>query len=190
MDKHILNFWFKKKPDFKKWFQSGKKYDKYIKNNFIDVLKLAEKGNLFHWIYNKNSFIALIILLDQFSRHIYRGTKYAYKNDILVINILYLCLDKYIDKLDVFEKIFIVVPFQHSENINDQYYGIKLLHNFIYNEKNDYHKSILKNILYHQKKHCKVIEIFGRFPKRNKFYNIKSSFKETEYIKNNKKYDY
>ena len=185
----IIKFWFCKKPDYNKWFKSKKKYDKYIKNNFINTLKSAENGDLFHWIYQKDSFLALIILLDQFSRHIYRGTINAYKNDNMAINIVKLCINKYINKLDVYEKIFILLPFQHSENISDQYYGIKLLKNMILNETSS-KKYVLEDLFYHQKKHCELIEKFNRFPKRNKIYGIKSTKDEKIYIENNIKYDY
>ena len=154
----IIKFWFCKKPDYNKWFKSKKKYDKYIKNNFINTLKSAENGDLFHWIYQKDSFLALIILLDQFSRHIYRGTINAYKNDNMAINIVKLCINKYINKLDVYEKIFILLPFQHSENISDQYYGIKLLKNMILNETSS-KKYVLEDLFYNHK-HDILIYIF------------------------------
>lgn len=186
----IIDFWFKKTPDYKKWFESGEKYDTYIKTHFVEILQCAEKGALFHWMYNKKSFIALVILLDQFSRHIYRGSTDAYKNDKMVLDIIKVGLHTYIHELDVFEKIFIVVPFQHSVDLCDQYRGIRLLQQLIESETSPYNQSILKNILYHQKRHCLVIERFGRFPKRNKYYGILSTKEETEYIRNNPTYDY
>ena len=76
----ILDYWFKY-GNFKKWFTSGQLYDKEITEKFSFILKEAEKGNLLHWLKDSRSFLAHIILLDQFSRHIYRGKPDAYKND-------------------------------------------------------------------------------------------------------------
>ena len=96
----ILKYWFtgNKNADFKRWFNNGNKYDEEIKDKFFIVLKEAEKGNLLHWLGNSNSFLAHIILLDQFSRHIYRGTPNAYKNDQKILLFTEMALDQYLDK--------------------------------------------------------------------------------------------
>ena len=69
----ILDFWFNKKPNFELWFENGKKYDENIKKKFYKYLIEAEKGNLLHWLSYHKSYLAYIILMDQFSRHIYRN---------------------------------------------------------------------------------------------------------------------
>ena len=69
----ILENWFPKegKPDFSKWFTNSRQYDQEITEKFGDLLKEAEKGKGYGWLVNKDSFVAYIILMDQFSRHIY-----------------------------------------------------------------------------------------------------------------------
>ena len=71
--KEILDYWFPKdgKADYNKWFIKSKDYDKEIKDKFYDLLKEAEQGKGFGWLVSKDSFLAYIILMDQFSRHIY-----------------------------------------------------------------------------------------------------------------------
>ena len=179
---NILNFWFEKKNDYNKWFFSNNKYDKYITNNFFDILKDAEAGYLHHWLCNHRSYLAMIILLDQFSRHIYRNSKDAYKNDKLALLFTEMGLDLHIDKLNAIEQTFTLMPYQHSENIEDQKLGIKILENLIQKQKNLEEKNILKRTLHHQKKHCKVIKMFGRFPKRNIFLKRESTEDEIDYI--------
>jgi len=177
----ILNFWFENKNDYNKWFFSNK-YDRYITNNFNYILKDAQSGYLHYWLCNHKSYLALIILLDQFSRHIYRNSEKAFKNDRSALLFTEMGLDLHIHKLNAIEQTFALMPFQHSENIEDQKLGIKILENLIQNQKNLEEKNILKRTLFHQKKNCKLIKIYGRFPIRNKYLNRENTEEEIDYI--------
>ena len=185
----ILNFWYQNKNDYHKWFYSKGKYDEEIILKFMDIHKEGSEGNLLHWLNNKNSYLAMIILLDQFSRHIYRGNKKAYENDEICLLFVQMGLH-YLDEMTSCEKIFVLIPFQHSENINDQKLGVKILKKLIQIEKNQTEKNILRKTLYHQKRHLKVIDDFGRFPKRNKFLNRENTEEEVDYLDENIQYDY
>ena len=82
--KDVLDYWFSKglyTADYDKWFMKSQDYDEEIKEKFGDLLKEAEKGKGYGWLVNKDSYVAYIILMDQFSRHIYRGTGDSFKND-------------------------------------------------------------------------------------------------------------
>ena len=82
--KDILDYWFAKglyTADYDKWFMKSQDYDEEIKEKFGDLLKEAEHGKGFGWLVSKDSYVAYIILMDQFSRHIYRGKGDAFKND-------------------------------------------------------------------------------------------------------------
>ena len=186
----ILNFWFEKSNDYNKWFESKGKYDNYIKKEFSNILEEAEQGNLLDWLKYHHSYLAMIILLDQFSRHIYRGTYKAYINDKNALLFTEMGLDLHLDKLTAIEKSFAIMPYQHSENIIDQEFGVKLLTNLVENERNLKEKNILKKTLYHQKKHRDVILKFGRFPKRNIIIGRESSEDEIDYIDENDKTPY
>jgi uncharacterized protein (DUF924 family) len=178
----ILEFWFEKKIDYIKWFKSNNKYDKYITEEFFDILKDAEAGYLLDWLSEPNSYLAMIILLDQFSRHIYIYTKDAYKNDKSALLFTEMALDIHIDKLTAIEKCFVLMPYQHSENINNQQFGIRILENLIKNEDNLEEKNILKRSLYHHEAHLKVIKKFDRFPKRNIYLDRESTEEEIDYM--------
>ena len=186
----ILDFWFKDGIDFKKWFMSKTKYDKIIKDKFFELLKLAEDGCYLEWLSYHKSYLAMIILLDQFSRHIYRGTKDAYKNDKKARLFAEMALDMHLNNFTAAEKMFVLMPYQHSENLEDQKFGKKMLENLIKNEKNINEKNILNKALYHQKRHLEVIKKFGRFPKRNEFLGRESTEEEVDYMDENEKYDY
>jgi len=180
----ILKYWFSgnKNADFKKWFKSGEKYDIEITNKFSGVLKEAEKGNLLHWLGNRRSFLAHIILLDQFSRHIYRGTHEAYKNDSRILLFMEMAVDKYIDEYNASEKMFILLPYQHSEKLVEQKKGLGILNDLITKEEDMTQKNILKTALHHQKGHLNVIKKFGRFPKRNYLLGRLSTVEEIDYM--------
>ena len=181
----ILDYWFGKgKLNFDKWFKKGHIYDAEIKRKFSKILKEAEKGNLLEWLGTKKGYIAHIILMDQFSRHIYRGTIDAYKNDYKTVLIVESALDRYLDRLSAVEKMFVLMPYQHIEKLEYQIKGCEILANLVKNEKNPKEKNILKTALFHQKGHYVTLKRFGRFPKRNHILNRLSTKDEMDYINN------
>ncbi len=187
----INNYWFRGIPDFDRWFKSSQKYDKEIKTMFYGILKAGERDLLEDWKKTKDGFMAYIILLDQFSRQIYRNHKKSYQNDERTMKFMRDNIMKYIDKLSAIELMFALMPFQHSENLQDQYDGIQVLKSLIACEKNKSELSILKEALKHQKGHYNVIKMFGRFPKRNKFIPGRiTTVKEQEYIDSSKDVPY
>ena len=182
----ILNYWFTEnhESDFKRWFQEGKGYDQEIIHKFKKILHLAEQGKLLHWFGSKKGYLAHIILLDQFSRHIYRNTSKAYSNDALALYFMELGLSRYLHTFSAREQMFVLMPYQHTNDIEKQHSGVTILKNLVQNS-NTKNKNLLRVALQHQKAHCKVIEKFNRFPKRNKDLNLISTAAETKYILNN-----
>ena len=125
--KDILDYWLPKngEADFDKWFMKSNEYDAEIKEKFGDLLKEAEKGG-FEWLASKDSFVAYIILTDQFSRHIYRGSGDAFKNDISTMIFTKLGFDLYKYDLVGYEFMFAFMPFVHTESLKYQKKGDKL----------------------------------------------------------------
>ena len=163
----ILGYWFR--DDIKKfWFNKNSfRIDSEITKKFKFILIEAEKGNTVEWLMNKDSYLAHIILMDQFSRHIYRNTPDAYKNDNKALFFMEMGLDFHLDKFSAEEKMFVLMPYQHTTNLECQEIGIKILKKLIKDEKNSKEKNILKKALFHQIGHYRVIKKFNRFPKRN-----------------------
>tara|TARA_B100000925_G_C22007942_1_gene474620 strand:- start:1227 stop:1820 length:594 start_codon:yes stop_codon:yes gene_type:complete len=180
--KEILEYFFYDINNYQRWFINSHRYDKEIKARFYEILKEAEKGNLLHWLQSKDGYIAYIILMDQFSRHIYRNTKNAYKNDKAVLLFMEMALDHYLDKYSAIEKMFVLMPYQHCEKLECQKLGVSILSNLINNENDLKEKNILKLALHHQKGHFNVIKEFGRFPKRNHILGRVSTPEEIDYI--------
>lgn len=180
--KEILEYFFYDINNYKRWFINSEKYDDEIKENFSNILKEAEKGNLLHWLQSKDGYLAYIILMDQFSRHIYRNTKNAYKNDKASLLFMEMAIDNYLLQYTAIEKMFVLMPYQHCENIECQILGVSILKNLIKNETNSTEKNILKTALHHQIGHYNVIKEFGRFPKRNHIQGRVSTPDEIDYI--------
>ena len=175
----ILQFWFEQTPDMDKWFMKSSTYDEFITKEFGDTLKTAEKGELMGWLVNKDSFVAYIILVDQFSRQIYRGKREAFQNDSNALVALNMCIDVYYNQLNKYEKMFILMPYMHSENLTYQRLGWKR----VLAELNDHPEDTLwQNVHQHTVGHMDTIEKFGRFPKRNAALSRETTEEEKKYI--------
>ena len=200
----ILEYWFPKnnEANYDKWFMKSQNYDEEIKKKFKKILDESEKGKGFEWLMNKNSFVAHIILMDQFSRHIYRNNGDSFKNDKGVLIFTELGIDIYMNDLQGYELMFAFMPYMHTELITYQVKGLKIYEKMVGIQKyklmnpNLNQKSIeyLNNnikILNDMKNyidlHHDVIKRFGRFPKRNHLLNRESTPEELDYILNEAK---
>ena len=117
--KEILDYWFSKglyTADYDKWFMKSEDYDEEIREKFGDLLKEAEKGKGYGWLVSKESYVAYIILMDQFSRHIYRGKGEAFKNDNGCMIFVELGWNIYSKQLKGYEFMFAFMPYMHTEN--------------------------------------------------------------------------
>ena len=116
--KDVLDYWFSKglyTPDYDKWFMKSQDYDEEIREKFGDLLKEAEQGKGFGWLHTKDSYVAYIILLDQFSRHIYRGKGDSFKNDDGCMIFVELGWQIYKRQLKGYEFMFAFMPYMHTE---------------------------------------------------------------------------
>tara|TARA_B110000483_G_C18060373_1_gene490072 strand:+ start:285 stop:806 length:522 start_codon:yes stop_codon:yes gene_type:complete len=164
------------------WFKSGTLHDAQITYHFKKTLKQAENFELLDWLNTKDGYVAYIVLLDQFSRHIYRNTPSAYKNDNHSLAAADFGLEKYLNELTANEKLFVLMPYQHTENIDYQKKGIGILADLIQNENKKNNRSVLQAALQHQIGHFNVLKRFGRFPKRNKILRWAPTIEEKTYI--------
>lgn len=167
----VLDFWFKELgPD--KWFESSDSTDNLIKSRFQTIHSMATKGELFQWRQSPEGRLAEIIVLDQFSRNIYRGTPGAFANDEVALALAQEMVARELDlKLSVEQRAFVYMPYMHSESkiIHDE--AVKLFS--IPGLENNYKFEIL---------HKEIIDRFGRYPHRNKILNRTSTAEEKEFL--------
>src|SRR5690606_28537328 len=115
--KDILNFWFKELTPAD-WFRKNPVLDQEIKERFQSVLQQASKGELRHWRETPEGRLAEIIVLDQFSRNIYRNSKRAFANDELALKLAQEMVAYGLDQeLPKEMRSFVYMPYMHSEKI-------------------------------------------------------------------------
>ena len=173
----ILNFWFVKST-YKDYFKRSKNFDKKIRNRFKNDYDKATNNELENWQDDPKSCLALVILLDQFSRNLYRESPLAFKNDYKVRLIVNEAINKGdLVKLNLHEKFFLLLPLIHSENISDHIFAYKLYEIYLKNHPN------YNGIKNSWNDHTEVIKKFHRYPHRNKILNRPSTSKEITFLK-------
>ena len=175
--KTILDFWFMQTSQKDK-FTHNKVFDKKIRDNFLEDYKKAVKNEYDYWHNNAVECLALIILLDQFSRNLFRNDPRAFAMDNKARLLANYAIDEgYCEKLTNDQLIFIFLPFMHSEELTDQLYCGKLIDAYLKN-----HRSYKESKKFSQL-HYNIISKFGRFPYRNKVLGRKNTTKENKYLK-------
>ena len=187
--KAILDFWFGEIKDGltvedrnKFWFMPNVNVDNTIRDKFEDLVRQAGSGKLKSWQSTARGSLALIILLDQFTRNIFRGKPDAFQYDSIARRICTEGIKNGTDKkLEIIERCFYYLPLEHSENLEDQDRCVKLFEELLI--RVDKSKiSLIKNSLDYAVLHRKIIEEFGRFPHRNKVLGRESTKEELEHL--------
>ena len=170
--KEILNFWFKDcKPE--QWFKKNEDFDQMIENRFSSAIENAIAGNLGNWEESETGCLALIILLDQFTRNVFRDTPRAFAGDKRALALSQLCCEKdYLTNPDVQRRQFMLMPMMHSENLAVQDAALPLFKKYASGKDYEY-----------AEKHRDIIVRFGRFPHRNVILGRKSTNEELEFLK-------
>ena len=190
----ILQFWFGAFPtpytaDARKsdmWFKNGAAYDSEIFINFAVDYDKAINGELDHWIDSYRGRLALIILLDQFSRHIHRGSAESFAQDKKAQA---LCVDGIGTgddcRMHAIERSFYYLPLEHAEDIEKQNLSLKAYRQLVEDVPEQYRKAFEVTLSF-AKSHHYVIEKFGRFPELNEILGRESTAEELEFIASGK----
>ena len=177
--KIILDFWFIESSPKEK-FNSSDDFDKIINDRFFEDYQNAIKDRYDHWQNNAEECLALIILLDQFSRNLFRKNSKAFAMDYKALIIAKNAIDKdYHKTLSKNQILFIFLPLMHSEELDDQLSCSKLIDDYLKDNSN------YKEIKKFSKIHLDIIKKFGRFPYRNKVLERKNTIEENEYLRLN-----
>ena len=171
----ILSFWFEEiSPS--QWFHKSEEFDRKISERFLADYNLAREGVYDGWQDEAKGCLALCILLDQFPRNMFRNSAKAFQTDQKSLLIAKHAVAKAYDKLlNATERRFIYLPYEHSENLNDQKTCVSLFEDIKDEDPQGYDYAI---------RHLKVIEEFGRFPHRNDVLGRENTDEEIEYLKN------
>ncbi len=168
----ILSFWFIE-TDHKHWWSADPAFDELIRDRFGGLLEQASNGELHGWRSGSRGRLAEIIVLDQFSRNIHRGTPRAFSSDAIALVLAQEAVAAgATNELSDIECNFLLMPFMHSES--------RLIH--VEAEKL-YRKHAPENNLDFELKHKAIIDRFGRYPHRNALLGRESTEEELEFLK-------
>ncbi len=167
----VLNFWFDEiSPE--KWWLKDLTFDQEIKQRFINVHSAANIAELFTWRETPQGRLAEIIVLDQFSRNIYRDTPKSFASDSLALVLAQEAIALGIDmKVAENQRSFFYLPFMHSESMVIHQQALVL-----------YEKLGNANSLAFEIKHLAIIKKFGRYPHRNTILGRSSTADEVSFL--------
>jgi uncharacterized protein (DUF924 family) len=152
----VLAVWRAAGPD--KWFTRDDAFDAEIRAGFLQTYEAAAAGRLDHWQSTPDATLALLLLLDQFPRNLFRGDARAFSTDAQARRIAEQAIARGIDRLfEIPERRFFYMPLMHSENLAEQERCLALFRDAADPEG-----------VKHAEIHADIIRRFGRFPHRNR----------------------
>jgi uncharacterized protein (DUF924 family) len=151
----VLAFW--RDAGAGKWFNGGDAFDAECRARFLDAHFMAARRELDGWMDDAEGALALVLLLDQIPRNVFRGSGHAFATDGLAREFARNAVDAGFDRrIDAPMRLFFYMPFEHSEEMADQDRSVQLLAAMGDANYTDY-----------ARRHRDVIARFGRFPHRN-----------------------
>ncbi len=168
----VLAFWFDELEQ-KDWFVTNEKVDEIIVARFGDIHAKAKAAELAHWRKDIFGRLAEIIVLDQFSRNIYRDSAEAFATDALALALSQeAILSEDLIRLSSTQKAFLYMPFMHSESREIHEKAVEL-----------FSEPGLESNLDFELRHKVIIDRFGRYPHRNAVLGRDSTEEELEFLK-------
>jgi uncharacterized protein (DUF924 family) len=199
----ILQFWFGPRPytlaavqqHSRFWFGSARapelipQTDELIRERFADTVQAAAAGELRSWDSSPRRRLALILVLDQFSRHCYRGQGQAYAQDHAALSLSISGMQFGADAaLDPIERIFFYMPLQHAESLDVQDESVAAFRRLLSEapaELRDFFTDSLRAAVEHRY----LIERFGRFPYRNAALGRENNEREADWLSQDERID-
>jgi len=169
------------------WFESNPQLmgqqDELIRTGFQGLVERAGRGELAGWADSPRRRLSLIILLDQFPRHIYRGTPQAFVYDpealALTLSGMQLAAD---GALNIIERLFFYMPLQHAESTEVQDESVSAYRRLVAESPAEL-RSTFESALEFAEEHRALIRQFGRFPHRNHLLGRDTTAEEEAYLK-------
>jgi len=184
----ILDFWFNPETGstddeiWSRWFVPNPEFDRECMARFLASYESAADGRMGDWVKEPRSCLALVLLLDQIPRNIFRDTARAFATDANAREVSRHAIASGFDReLSPIKRMFLYLPFQHSEDLDDQLESVRLTSALT--AENPDHAETLK----FAEQHLEMIERFGRFPGRNRALGRQSTQEEIDFLKHSKR---
>lgn len=166
----ILAFW--REAGRERWYKRSEAFDAGVRRRFLALWQRAVAGELASWEDTDEGALALVIVLDQFPRNMFRGTPEAFVSDRLAREVARRAIERGVDKrIDPVLLEFLYLPFMHSEHLPDQLHCVALFEN----------TDSAENLKY-AREHADIIQRFGRFPHRNRLLGRETTAEEQAFL--------
>ena len=177
----LLDFWFSDQSRLH-WFEKNAAFDAAIRERFEETLHAGATGELDPWARTAPGGLALVILLDQFPRNLYRGSARAFAADARARAIASQAIDRRQDQDTALDRrFFFYVPFEHSESLADQERSVALFQAWAEAHDGRARDEALEYMPYIHR-HAEIIRRFGRFPHRNEALGRESTAAELAFL--------
>lgn len=171
MHTEVLSFWFRD-IEPRQWFAADEGFDDLVRRRFSGLLQRAAAGELYPWRATAEGRLAEVIVLDQFSRNVYRNTPQAFAQDPVALVLAQEAVASgALNQLDPVQRSFLLLPYMHSESRQ-----IHLVAEALYRE------SAPAENLDFELRHKAIIDRFGRYPHRNGILGRISTPEELEFL--------
>ena len=186
----LLDWWFGTALDANEvaaqrnalWFGKSACQDVDSENRFGGLVRQALDGGLQEWAREPQSWLALILLLDQLPRMIFRDTPRAYAGDARAQQLVRQGLEAGFDRqLPRIERVFVYIVLEHAEDLASQNQAVRL-YEALQGESGESEKVLFAGYLAYARKHQVVVECFGRFPHRNAILGRPSTAEEAQFL--------
>jgi uncharacterized protein (DUF924 family) len=187
----VLAFWFgapattaaELGQKMKRWYQGGPEMDRQIGELFLDDTERALLGERDAWAKDLHGRVALVILLDQFPRSLWRDQPKAYAGDTEAQRLACEAFDKHLDaQLTIDERMFLIMPLMHAENLALQERAISLMDRLVGDAPAEL-RPVYSMGIEQSRKYRDIIARYGRFPHRNAILGRESTPDELEFLK-------
>jgi uncharacterized protein (DUF924 family) len=167
----IINFWFDE-IDTSLWFKKNEAFDQQLRDRFLEVHRSATQGELYSWRRYPEGRLAEIIVLDQFSRNLFRDSARAFAHDTVALVLSQVAIEAGDDnRIEKSRRAFMYMPFMHSESLAIHEQAVKL-----------FSQPGLERNLEFELKHKAIIDRFGRYPHRNAVLGRESTDEELAFL--------
>ncbi|OIN85822.1 MAG: hypothetical protein AUJ12_07750 [Alphaproteobacteria bacterium CG1_02_46_17] len=172
----VLHFWFEETSP-SQWFQVNEVFDDMVRDRFAGLYQMAVNGVCDGWAREVDGALALVLIFDQFPRNMFRDTAQAFATDPRALDVSRKVIELGFDHLvSVSKRRFFYLPFEHSEDIEDQKISLSLFEKMKATDPLSYEYAL---------RHYKIIEQFGRYPHRNAVLGREGTVEELAFLSKN-----
>ena len=187
----VLEFWFGTldtdglaHPEVSsRWFKKSAEFDAEIRNRFSQAYERVARDGARVWGDSPRAVLAAVIVLDQFSRNMFRNASQMYEADPIALELVHAALDAgALEHLIGHERVFLIMPLMHSERLSDQERCVELFTELAGSAPSERVRVALSQNVDYAQKHRDIVAQFGRFPHRNAILGRTNTADESQFL--------